>query len=299
MSSFWIRILAGLLILAAAGCGKLPKPFEPGARDRNNPLLRLQDSPGVVVAPVYDAPSDISAPVAERVAEALRRQDIPATAAGVLNSGNLLEGWYRLENSGNGLAAIIIEWRLSDKAGAELLFFESRVPLPIAALTEDMAPRIDQIATSIAPRVARTMIGEQTAALDITGPTLAIGDISGAPGDGNAALHRAFTAVLRRTELQIVPSANAAIAKLDGVVQVKPASDKEDQVRLVWTIRDSDQKTVAVFKQENRVPKDRLARRWGSMAFNIALALRGQIVDTIQRLETSTSGGLALPPALK
>ncbi len=299
MSSFWIKALVGLTLVAVAACGKLPRPFEPGAKDPNNPLLTLQDSPGVVVAPIYDAPPELAAPLADGLAEFLRAQDVPATAADILNSGNLLEGWYRQTDTPAGQTTVVIEWRLSDKTGAELLALESRVGMPTAALAKDPQPLIKRMTADVAPKVADAMIGERTAQIDASAPSLAIGDITGAPGDGNAALRRAFSAVLHRTEITITKSPEGAMATLDSIVQVTPHSEKEDEVRLVWTIRDSEQKTVAVLKQDNRVRKGRLARRWGSMAFDVALALRRQIVETMRRLGNSSSGGLALPPALK
>ena len=299
MSSFWIKALVGLTLVAVAACGKLPRPFEPGAKDPNNPLLTLQDSPGVVVAPIYDAPPELAAPLADGLAEFLRAQDVPATAADILNSGNLLEGWYLQTDTPAGQTTVVIEWRLSDKTGAELLALESRVGMPTAALAKDPQPLIKRMTANVAPKVADAMIGEQTAQIDASAPSLAIGDITGAPGDGNAALRRAFSAVLHRTEITITKSPEGAMATLDSIVQVTPHSEKEDEVRLVWTIRDSEQKTFAVLKQENRVRKGRLAHRWGSMAFDVALALRRQIVETMRRLGNSSSGGLALPPALK
>ncbi|MAW55571.1 MAG: hypothetical protein CMM69_09090 [Rhodospirillaceae bacterium] len=299
MFSFWIKVLVGLTLVAVAACGKLPRPFEPGAKDPNNPLLTLQDSPGVVVAPIYDAPPELAAPLADGLAEFLRAQDVPATAADILNSGNLLEGWYLQTDTPAGHTTVVIEWRLSDKTGAELLALESRVGMPTAALAKDPQPLIKRMTANVAPKVADAMIGEQTAQIDASAPSLAIGDITGAPGDGNAALRRAFSAVLHRTEITITKSPEGAMATLDSIVQVTPHSEKEDEVRLVWTIRDSEQKTVAVLKQDNRVRKGRLAHRWGSMAFDVALALRRQIVETMRRLGNSSSGGLALPPALK
>ena len=299
MFSFWIKVLVGLTLVAVAACGKLPRPFEPGAKDPNNPLLTLQDSPGVVVAPIYDAPPELAAPLADGLAEFLRAQDVPATAADILNSGNLLEGWYLQTDTPAGQTTVVIDWRLSDKNGAELLALESRVGMPTAALAKDPQPLIKRMTANVAPKVADAMIGEQTAQIDASAPSLAIGDITGAPGDGNAALRRAFSAVLHRTEITITKSPEGAMATLDSIVQVTPHSEKEDEVRLVWTIRDSEQKTVAVLKQDNRVRKGRLAHRWGSMAFDVALALRRQIVETMRRLGNSSSGGLALPPALK
>jgi hypothetical protein len=299
VSSFWIKTLVGLTLVALAACGKLPRPFEPGTKDLNNRLLTLQDSPGVVVAPIYNAPPELAVPLADDIAEFLRAQDIPATAADILNSGNLLEGWYRRTDTPAGQTTVVIKWRLSDKIGAELLALESHVRMPTSALTIDPQPLIKRMTVNIAPKVADAMIGERTTRIDATAPSLAVGDITGAPGDGNAALRRAFSAVLRRTEITIAKSPEGAKARLDGIVQVTPYSETVDEVRLVWTIRDSEQKIIAVLKQDNRVRKGHLARRWGSMAFDVALALRRQIVETMRRLGNSTSGGLALPPALK
>jgi hypothetical protein len=299
VSLFWIKALVGLTLVAVAACGKLPRPFEPGAKDLNNPLLTLQDSPGVFVARIYDAPPELAAPLADDIAEFLRTQDIPATAAYILNSGNLLEGWYRRTDTPTGQANVVIEWRLSNKTGAKLLTLESRVRMPTSVLAIDPQPLIKRITVNVAPKVADAMIGERTTQIDAAAPSLAVGDITGAPGNGNAALRRAFSAVLRRTEITIAKSLEGAIARLDGIVQVTPYSEKEDEVRIVWTIRDFEKKTVAVFKQDNRVGKGRLAHRWGSMAFDVALALRRQIVETMRRLGNSSSEGLALPPALK
>jgi hypothetical protein len=299
VSLFWIKTLVGLALVALAACGKLPRPFEPGAHDLNNPLLTLQDSPGVFVARIYGAPPELAAPLADDIADFLRTQDIPATAASILNSGNLLEGWYRRTDTTAGQTIVVIKWRLSDKVGAELLTLESRVRMPTSALAADPQPLIKRMTVNVAPKVAEAMIGERTTQIDATAPSLAIGDITGAPGDGNAALRRAFSTVLRNTEITITKSPESAMARLEGIVQVTPHSEKEDEVRLVWTISDSEQKPLAVLNQDNRVQKGRLDHHWGSMAFDVALALRHQIIGTMRRLGNSTSGGLALPPDLK
>jgi hypothetical protein len=299
VSSFWIKTLVGLALVALAACGKLPRPFEPGAHDLDNPLLKLQDSPGVFVARIYGAPPELAAPLADDIADFLRTQDIPATAASILNSGNLLEGWYRRTDTPAGQTTVVIEWRLSDKIGTELLALESRVQMPTSALVVDPQPLIKRMTVNVASKVADAMIGERSSQIHAKAPSLAVGDITGAPGDGNAALQHAFSTVLRRTEITIVKSPKGAMAQLDGIVQVTPHSEKEDEVRLVWTIRDSEQNTVAILKQKNHVRKGRLAHRWGSMAFDVALALRHQIVETMRRLRNSTFGGLALPPVLQ
>lgn len=299
MSWSWVRITAVLLAIAVAGCGKLPRPFEPGAKDMNNPLLRLQDSPGVVVAPVYDAPAEIAAPMADLIAAALGREDIPATSSGVLDFGNLLESWYRLENSRAGRVDIVIDWRLSDPSGAEIAARTARMRVLIADLAREPEPLVAELAADIAPLVARTMIGERAPAVESGGRTLAIGEIRGAPGDGASALRWALRAVLRRAGVALAGDGDGATAVMDADIEVTSLNATEDRVRLVWTIRDSARKKLAVMRQENKVPSGRLSRRWGSMAFDVVLAMRAEVVETMRRLRDPAAGSLRVPPALQ
>ena len=114
------------------------------------------------------------------------------------------------------------------------------------------------------PAVARTMIGDRPKVLRDQEFVLILGKFSGAPGDGDAALRRAVHAVLRSTEVALASQMDTSGPRLDAQIEVTSHSDKQDQVRLVWTIRDSEQKTVAVLKQENVLPKGRIDRKWGS-----------------------------------
>ena len=41
------------------------------------------------------------------------------------------------------------------------------------------------------------------------------------------------------------------------------------------------QKEVAIFRQQNKIPKGRLSGRWGTIAFDIVLAMRGQILEAM------------------
>jgi len=292
-----IAVLAAFVVISA--CGKLPKPFEPSAKDRANPLLQLSDSPGVVVAPVYDAPPELASPLAESIAEGLRLYDIPATSAEFLNSGNLLEGWYFLANSRAGWVDVVVYWRLSDHEGRELLAQESRTSVLLKRLARDPTLGESEFVEHIVPAVARTMIGDRPKERRDRDLTLTLGEISGAPGDGDAALWRAVHAVLRRTEVAVASQTEHTGPRLDAQIEVTAHSDMQDQVRLVWTIRDSEQKTVAVLKQENVLPKGRLDRKWGSLAFDIALAIRPQIVESVRRLRDPQSYSLAVPAALR
>ena len=91
MSLFSLRWIPLIAFIAAAGCGPLPRPFEPGSRDLANPLLQVQDSHGVVVAPIYDAPPEVATQLASLLAGGTEILD----RDGVLIRDLL--GWYKLE----------------------------------------------------------------------------------------------------------------------------------------------------------------------------------------------------------
>jgi len=293
------RFLLALAVIVLTSCGKLPRPFEPSARDLSNPLLRLNDNRGVVVAPIYGGPPEFSAPLADAISKGLRLHDIPATAEDILNAGNLLEGWYRLSDSRAGRVDVIVAWRLSDRDGLELFTGESRRRVLIETLAREPALDIKQFAEDIVPKIARAVIGDRPNLRSEHTLTVKLGEISGAPGDGSAALRRAVNAVLRHTDITVATHPEVGIALLEAQIEVEPQSEKHDRVRIVWTIRDSAQKPVAVMKQQNMIPKGRLNRRWGSIAIDIALAIRAQIIEAVRRLGNPQPAGLVVPPVLR
>lgn len=291
------------LVLAAgltlAGCGELPRPFQPGPRDGVDLLSRLQDSRGVTVAPVYDAPPAVSTPLAERLAAAFRKQDVPATAQGALVNGFLLEGWSRLENEADGRADLAIDWRLTDPAGNEVAQSETRRQVRLVEWTGGAAPLLDTIAAAAAPGFLTALIGDAPAPTVAPARSVAIA-VTGAPGDGNDALRRAFASVLRNAGLPTAASPATATVRLSGKVELAHASDSEDNVKLTWTLRDAAaDKEIAVMTQENRVPRDRLSGRWGALAFDVALAMRDDIIAAVRRLDDAADAGRTAPPALR
>ena len=300
MSLFSLRWIPLIAFIAAAGCGPLPRPFEPGSRNLANPLLQVQDSHGVVVAPIYDAPPEVATQLASLLAQRLGKHEIPTTATGVLNSGNLLEGWYKLENSIAGSVDVVVDWQLSDRHGQEILGRSSRIRVRIADLARNAWPIVDDLANEILPHLVTRLAGAPRPAKPLqASKAIAVGTITGAPGDGATALRRAFESVLARTGIGYSESIETALAVVDGKIEVSPVSNDTEQVKLVWTIRDSAQKEVAIFRQQNKIPKGRLSGRWGAIAFDIVLAMRGQILEAMRRLETSGNDSLQVPSNLK
>ena len=155
------------------------------------------------MAPVYDAPPELAAALAESIAEGLRLHDILATSAEVLDSGNLLEGWYPLADSRARRVDVVVYWRFSDRVGRELLAQESRISVLLERLAWEPALGGAGFVEHIVPAVAGTMIRDRPKVRRDRNLAPVLGEISGVPRDGEAALRRAIHAALCRTEVAV------------------------------------------------------------------------------------------------
>ena len=127
----------------------------------------------------------------------------------------------------------------------------------------------------------------------------AAGSIIGTRGDGAIALRRAFIGILQRGDVGYSEKPNGATAIVDGEIKVSPYFSKHRKIRLVWTIRNSAQKEIAGFEQKNKIIIDRMSRLWRLLTFDNLLAMRGQILEAMRRLETSVNKALRVPPNLR
>src|SRR6266702_3673992 len=163
--------LAGLaLAVLVAACQPLPHPF---ADDRPPAaLLKVRGVAGVAIAPIEGEPAVVAATLGAAVADALLKRDIPAsdktTSLGSYQLYGRLEGEPR-------------EWELGDAPAIERLAKLSAAGL--APLLEEEAP-------------VESAAGGRT--------RIAIGAISGAPGDGANSLAAAVATVLRKQDRAIV-----------------------------------------------------------------------------------------------
>jgi len=289
------------VILGLAACGALPRPFQPGAKNRDNPLLKLPDTPGVVVAPVYDAPPALAAPLADLMAAALSARDIPATANRLLPQGHLLEGWFELVESEDGAVVdFIVNWRLGDPSGRLIGQTTVRRRMPEPGAEEALNSVLRDIVAEATPQLARSLVPERAPMKLPDKAALTIIEITGAPGDGNESLRDAVTTVLHQAGALV----SVGAGKLPGIVEarlycrveVSAHSNRRDKVRIVWTIRDGRDREVAVLRQTNLVPRGRLSRGWGKLAFDATLAIRNDVVEAFRRIEEGGYGPLGLPP---
>ena len=277
---FKLAVLAFCLIVA--GCGPLPRPFQSGA-GAEDPLLAMQDSAGIVVAPLVGAPPAVSGPLAEIMAAALRREDIPATTGSAIKQAYLLEGQANVRQLRGG--AVLIVWSLSDPQGAvvESLTTEHRVLE--SAWRAGATEMLEALAAAAAPVIARTLQIKLPAVAAGDRTTLGVVAVEGAPGNGNAALQAAFEAVLRNAGLPVAADPREARAQIFGAVKVTSPGTGKQKVTITWHLRDAKGNDIGVLNQSNTIESGRLDRQWGSLAYEITYAMVDSVAQMLRVIE--------------
>ena len=120
-------------------------------------------------------------------------------------------------------------------------------------------------------------------------PTVAIGTVDGAPGDGAQVLPVALRAVLRKSGVNVTEKLPKADLTIDIFISIRRATSSSDQVKIIWTFRDRRGGMVRRLRQSNRVPKNLLKNRWGAHAYDIAAAMRNSIKEITMSLPNLNS----------
>jgi len=285
VSSFrlWRRAVL-LFCLIVAACGPLPKPFRANpAGGAEHPFVAMQDSAGVVVAPLIGAPQAVAGPMAEIMAAALRREDIPATTGSAVKDAFLLEGQAGFARLANG--AVPIMWTLSDTRGVAVESLTTEHLVLRAAWRAGATEMLEALAASVAPLIARTLQANLPAAVASDPPTLGVVAVEGAPGNGNTALKVAFDAVLRNAGLPFAADPRAATIQIFGTVRVTPLAAPKAKVAIEWVLRDAKGGEIAVLNQSNAIKRGRIDGQWGSLAYDVANAMVDSVVRVLRAID--------------
>lgn len=250
------RIILAILLLVLAGCGELPRPFQPETKGETNPLLMPRDRAGILVQPIQGLPDGPA--FAEALAKRLREEGIVAMTGRGNNGSLVLTGdatpsgsdWnvvlQLLDPQGRSLGAL--NWRLPPgepppvtpamvKAVADVLYPDG--PVPVAAK-----------------------------------PVLAIGEVSGVPGDGGRALARALEFNLKRTDVTLAETPDKATHVVAAVVTIAPPRGTPPNdlrnVDVRWVVRNANREEVGEIRQTNDVPAGQVDRNWAEIAYYVA-----------------------------
>jgi len=273
-------ILAVLALLGA--CQPLPHPF---ADDRPPAsLLKVRDVAGVSIAPIEGEPTGVAEKLSAAVASALLKHDIPASDETTSLGSYQLSGRVVEVRSQRGKAAVTAYWRLRDANGETVGERTARVEAEARDLEAGDAQAIERLAGLSADALAPLLEDEAPVEAAAEGRIrVAIGEISGAPGDGSTSLATAVTAVLRKQDLAIVEKGQPADLEIDGEVSVSPVKGNAQHVKILWHVRRANGVEIGTAGQENDVPKGLLDGPWGDLAYNVAIAAGDGLMQLIAR----------------
>jgi len=290
-----IRDLGVLLtaLLPAAGCQPLPHPFADDVPRRGAPILALRDSASVAIAPIEGVPRATAEKLGPAMASALQEREIAASDKTASIGSYELVGRIQEMAPSQGKAALVVLWELRDSSGRRLGERAERLDAPAADWDAGNEDAVARLAAASAAQLAGLLQDEPPAETEIGGRTrLAIGEVAGAPGDGNEALARAVAELLKKQDLAIMtdPQAKADLM-LDADVTVgKPKGGKQN-VKIVWHVRHKDGGEIGTVGQENDVPAGLLDGPWGDVAYMVAVSAQDGIMTLVARGAPPTAGG--------
>ncbi len=283
--------LIGLLLVILAGCGALPRPFEPEDKT-GNPLLAPIEGQTLEVLPLEGTVPLLPDGGAALIAEGLAANGLPATAGQRTAQSRLLLGVVGLTPGPPGSDRLVVSWEVYGPGGSLLGRYAQETDLPegawlagdpdsIRLVGLDAGPLLNQIATG--PELVPES-GVAVEAEDGARPRVAFAGVKGAPGDGNSSLARALSSVLTQRGYLVVQQPLAGDLVLAGEVTVTPAGEGREEVTLAWRLLDGPKgEILGEVQQANVIRAGSLNAGWGDVAAVIAVAAADGITDLLKQ----------------
>jgi hypothetical protein len=278
--------LLALLAPLASACGPLPKPFQPETK-ANTPLEAVPDSAGVAVAAVTGAVPDGPA-MAEAMAEALRKQNVPASVAVGNRASRWLLGDAERRPAPAGQVRRRFVWELYGPDGDPIGTAERTLELPAADWRASDPELLERAAAEAAGELAAMIQGPSVQETDLpgypAGTRVVLAPLAGeAPPAFERALTSAMTRRLRARGLPLADQAQAGDVVIDGRVDLGPAHDGQRALELVWTLtRDGRDGPLGDLRQANPVPVAQLQQQPERLADLIARAALPGVIQVLE-----------------
>ncbi len=280
------ELLPGFAVLAActlAGCGDLPRPFA-GYPGRNALMLSQPPPPRLVVAAPDGAmlPAKDAGTWTHDMADALVAEELPAYVA----PPGPFDWTLRLTATLHG-DHVLPHYQILDAKGADHGALDG-APVPASAWAQAAPDVLKRSAGEAAPQVL-ALLRSADATIKQNDPNslynrparVWFSGVTGAPGDGNAALARNMRRHIPDTGDLLVPAQASADFWLRGTVRVTDEPDGQQQVEIHWLVSDRRGQEAGDVAQGHDIQKGTLDNHWGEIAAVITEEAAGGVHDVI------------------
>lgn len=160
--------------------------------------------------------------------------------------------------------------------------------IPVAAASGAGAAGVDPTAGAPGQGAARTASSNTTTAALPPGDAAVsvVPVITGAPGDGNAALAEALQKELARQGISLADRPGAS-HKVEGKVVIGAARDGKQPIQIDWRVRDPQGKSLGTVSQKNEIPPGSLDGQWGKVADAAAAAAAQGIIKLLPQARST------------
>lgn len=277
-SSLPAAVPPALLLALLVACQPVPRVFE-RTSDRDNDLLRLTDSPGIMVEPVADTPPAAARGLARGMVAALIDRDVPAYMGSRNRSSMILVG--RVIDPGHDAH---IAWVLSNPAGDEVGRYEQSIEgTPIDPWARGDAALMAAFAGNAAPRIAAFIQEEVNG--EVVSPAIYVGTVEGAPEGGATLLQAALRHGLRRMGARVAVDPSDETLTARATVRMTPMDG--DRVEVAIGLAVADPFGIEIGRIDQASPFSRLVveNSWGELAREAGLAAAAGMMDLVSQID--------------
>ncbi len=183
--------------------------------------------------------------------------------------------------------------RISDKTAASLATaLASLTPGSSAGATPPVGVGAAPPAGNVQTAKAAAPSGATTGSIDrgaaTSGPTAIIPAVTGAPGDGNAALSGAMRQELQQSGIGSANPGQRAY-QVVGKVTMGPVKDGKQPIKIDWRVSDPAGALLATVSQNNEIQAGSLDGQWGNIATDAAQGAASRIKQLIDENQAATS----------
>jgi hypothetical protein len=283
-----IRSIArGVLLscLALSACGDLPEPFlgNPGATARR----LAQPTPALLAVPPGSdtlLPDAANQDLANQIAAALQATEVPALVRTPMKAD-----WQLVTRATNEGGVVRPVFSVRDPQGREEGSAEGE-PVPVAVWAAASPAMIQQVANEAAPRIGAVLTSIRVAH-DKADPNslynrpakVLVADVTGAPGDGDAALTRQMRARLAVLGPVVLTTPTGADFVVQGQVVMVKQPKRQERVEIQWIIKTATGDERGRVVQLNEIPAGTLDRYWGDVAVVVAAEASNGVNDVLLR----------------